>query len=294
MCVVIVHVCMFVMGKRPGGAAFFSLAFAFWLGACADSKPADTPFERRAFELELSELEIHASGVDRFAHCPSSGSLGQAWIPAHVSEAPHDSAVTERAIELTLKPFRSCYNKGTLHRSNGDGRAAIAVRVGPGGKIASVENYATCGLPIDVVDCMVTEASHLTLEAPSDGSTRTVVIPSVFAPRNGYTASGGGASASDAYAAETYVIMEQARPGLHECEKRAHVGTTSAQAQGVFTLQLDPQGRIVQQNVEPWSGPEELKVCASAVLSKLGFSSPPEGGARIHVRIAFNPRRASP
>ncbi|WP_394846493.1 hypothetical protein LZC95_03385 [Pendulispora brunnea] len=283
---------MFVMVKRPGGAAFFSLAFAFCLAACGDAKPADTAFERRGFELELSELEIHGSGVDRFAHCPSSGSLGQAWIPAHVSDAPHDSAVTERAIEQTLKPFRSCYTKGTLHRSNGDGRAAIAARVGPGGKIASVENYATCGLPIDVVDCMVTEVSRLTIEAPSDGSTRTVVIPAVFAPRNGYAASGG--SASDAYAAEAYVIMEQARPGLHACEKGARTGATSVQAQGVFTLQLDPQGRIVQQQVEPWTGPEELKVCTSAVLSKLGFSSPPEGGARIHVRIAFNPRRASP
>ncbi|WP_394836059.1 hypothetical protein LVJ94_04020 [Pendulispora rubella] len=285
---------MFVMVKRPGEAAFFSLAFAFLLAACGDSKPADTPLDRRAFELELSELEVHASGVDRFAHCPSSGSLGQAWIPAHVSEAPHDSAVTERAIELTLKPFRSCYTKGTLHRSNGDGRAAIAARVGPGGKIVAVENYATCGLPIDVVDCMVTEVSHLSIEAPADGSTRTVVIPAVFAPRNGYAGSGGGASATEAYAAEAYVVMEQARPGLHQCEARSRTGATLAQAQGLFTLQLDPQGRILQQQVEPWSGPEELKACTSAVLSKLGFSSPPEGGARIHVRIAFNPRRASP
>jgi len=280
-------------------------ALACAVVACASSKPPDSAADARAVDLEVPALEIYASGIDRFSRCPPAGNLGQAWIPASVTDAPHDSAVTEHAIEQTLKPFRSCYTKGSLHHLAADGRAAIVVRVGPDGKKTSIENYATCGLPIEVVDCMVAEVSQLPVEPPSSGI-RTVVIPAVFAPRNGYEAALG--TAHDAYAAAAHVTLEDARPGFHACERAAgrepQVGVGggiggggasaskggSVQAQGVFTLQVDAQGRVVNLQVEPWSGPNELKACVSAVVGKLVFPSAPEGGARILARIAFNPR----
>ncbi|WP_394825839.1 tetratricopeptide repeat protein [Pendulispora albinea] len=206
--------------------------------------------EPHAVDLELSELEIYASGIDRFARCPPAGDLGQAWIPARITDAPHDSAVTERAIEQTLKPFRSCYTRGALHRS-ADGRAAIVARVradGADGKRPVIENYATCGLPIEVVDCMVAETARLQVEPPASG-TRTVVIPAVFAPRNGYE--GAVATAHDTYAAAAHVTMDEARPALHACEQRFR---PAVQAQGVFALRLDASGRVLSAKVEPWVG----------------------------------------
>ena len=287
------HLRMRVILSRLWGASFAGLAAV----ACAGAPPAEpVAAQPHGTDIELSELEIHANGIDRFSRCPPAGSLGQPWIPAEVSDAPHDSVATERAIEQTLKPFRSCYTKGTLHRSASDGRAAIVVRVGAGGKITAVENHATCGLPIDVVECLVAEASHLSVDPPASVPS-TIVIPALFSSRDGVT--GGIAAGSDAYVAAAHMVMESARPELHACEKGVHPGASPdsaspradpVQAQGVFVLQVDAQGHVAQQQVEPWAGPNELKACASAVLGKLAFSQPPEGGARILARIAFNPR----
>ncbi|HWL88312.1 MAG TPA: hypothetical protein VNO21_21055, partial [Polyangiaceae bacterium] len=164
---------MAVMISRAGSASFSAFAAsALAFAACAGTKPPDPVMEPHGVTVELSELEIHGDGIDRFVRCPPSGSLGQSWIPARVTEEPHDASLTERAIEQMLKPFRSCYTKGTLHRPDTEGRAAIVLRTGSNGK-STVENYATCGLAGEVVQCMITEAAHGMAPAPGT----VVVIP---------------------------------------------------------------------------------------------------------------------
>src|SRR5687767_8387392 len=141
-------------------------AFCFACAACGSSTPRSSD-EPRAVYIELSELEIHPDSIDRFAHCPPPGDLGRAWISARVTESPQEPAVTERAIGETLRPFRRCYRKGQLHRANEGGRAAVVLRLAPDGKIAAVENYASCELSREVLECMVHEAKQLKFAPPT-------------------------------------------------------------------------------------------------------------------------------
>lgn len=254
----------------------------------ATLNPNDEP--PRAVNIELSELEVHASGIDRFVHCPPTGELGQAWIPPGVTGALHEPEVTERAIAETLRPFRSCYRRGLVHHAVSQGHAAIVVRVGAQGEIAAVENYATCALPRDVLECMVREASRVRFDPPASGA-NTVVIPAAFAPRGGYPTR--PTNANDAYAAASYLALEEARPGLHACEQRERRAANLVEAQGTFTLDVDPHGRVVKQHIEPWTGSQGLLTCAAQVMEKLTFPFPPPGGARVMARIAFNPRSGS-
>jgi hypothetical protein len=264
------------------------LAVAFAAGCGKSPPPVEEP--SHGINVELAELEIHADSIDRFIHCPPTGELGQAWIPAGVTEASHEPLVTERAIADTLRPFRSCYRKGLMQHPHQQGHAAIVVRVAADGKVAGVENYATCELSRDVLECMVLEASRIKFDAPAAG-TNTVVIPAAFAPRGGY--SGTTPTANDSYTASAYVALEEARPGLHECEKRDRRASKLIEAQGTFALDVNDQGRIVKQHIEPWVGSQDLLACAAQVMEKLAFPKPPVGGARILARIAFNPRSGS-
>ena len=245
----------------------------------------------------MSALEIYRDGVDRFARCPPSGDLGQAWIPARFADAPHDPALTEKAIEQTLKPFRACYNQGTLHQE-GYGRAALVLHLDEKGHVSSVENTATCGLPIPVIDCMFREAEKLVLAPKPGDATRTVVIPSVFAPRDGYPSV--SPTPQDAYLASVHLALEDARPDLHDCNDKAPAQRNLVNrwrpnviAQGVFALDVNAQGRVVRWSAEPWDGSPALRSCVGGALQKVAFPprNPADGapGARILARIAFNP-----
>src|SRR4026209_2359579 len=98
------------------------VATSTWVTACAPTPPADDPTRGKPpTSVEIAEFEVLASGVDRFASCPPAGELGQGWIPDAASEGAHDPTLTERAINDTIGPFRSCYHRGLLRDPSQDG-----------------------------------------------------------------------------------------------------------------------------------------------------------------------------
>ncbi len=274
-------------------------------------------------DVELPQLEIHADGVDRFATCPPSGGVTQGWIPkipawtAPATPAPSASAAsdagappgiaaereiaiaqhdgepsnaptpTEKAIRDTLQPFRTCYRRGLLHDATQNGHAAIVVRVAADGRVADVESYGACELGREVVSCMRDVGKRLRFEPPREGSA-TIILPAVFAPRSGIVRHAPGPN--DEYAASAAVALEAARPGLHECEKRERRAVRSQEGWGTFVIEVDDKGKVVQQNIEPWSGNQELLRCASDVVGRLTFPPPVNGSATVRARISFNPR----
>jgi hypothetical protein len=258
--------------------------------ACGSSRPVDDASSRGRppTSVEISELELQASGIDRFANCPPPGDLGQGWIPATASEGAHDPAITERAINDTLAPFRSCYHRGLLHDPSQDGRVAVVLDVGPDGKVAHAETWAACRLTFETLTCMQGVAAHLRFDPPASGATTKVVIPAVFLPRSGYST----ATPTDtgAYTADAYLSLEAARGALHSCEQRARKSVESVVAQGTYAIEIDDKGRVVKQHVDPWTGNQELLGCAAKALAAVVFPPPPGGRGSVLVRIAFNPR----
>lgn len=269
------------------------------------------PAAHRGTSIEVSNLEIHADGVDRFASCAPPGELGQAWYPlvpewtappravdagAPPGDAPgalvddgSGRSITERAVEDTRAAFRSCYHRGLIHDPTQDGRAAIVLRVGSDGRVAKTESYGVCELQVDVVKCMRETAARLRF-APPPGGSDTLVLPVVFAPRGG---SQSETSPNDSYTAAAYVAVESLRPELHACEEQARGSGRGVEAWGVFDMKIDAAGHAKDANVDPWGGDQDLLSCAVRVMQTLKLEPPVGGGGNIVVRVSFNPRAGS-
>lgn len=208
-------------------------------------------------------------------------------IGQHADEPANAPTPTEKAIRDTLQPFRTCYRRGLLHDATQNGHVAVVVRVGGDGRVAEVESYGACELSREVVSCMRDVGKRLRFEAPPEGSA-TIILPAVFAPRSGIVRQAPGPN--DEYAASAAIALEAARPGLHECEKRERRAVRSQEGWGTFVIEVDDKGQVVHQNIEPWSGNQELLRCASDVVGRLTFPVPANGSATVRARISFNPR----
>ena len=279
----------------------------------ADTPNAIEPSRRDALAADMPELEIRSSGVDRFTVCPPPGDLGQHWIaplppwnPSPVAAADAgpplsidpdyiartaDRTPTELAVEATHRDFRSCYRQGLVRYPTQDGRVAIILRIDGAGRVAKVESYGACELAPESISCMYSVASRLRFPPPPSGSD-TVTIPATFTSRDGVRRT--VPTQNDAYTAGAYVSLEAARPSLHRCEEAARREGRAPSATGTFTMEIASDGRVMKAHVDPWSGDQQLLMCAARSLEALRFSAP-ESGARgtVIARLNFNPRQGS-
>jgi hypothetical protein len=260
--------------------------------------------------VEVAELEISGSGIDRFASCPPPGELGQDWLPpippwhapATIAEdgdagspPPLDEAVargttpTERAIADTHDSFRSCWHKSLIFDPTQDGHVAIVLRVAGDGRVAKVESWGACGISREAIQCMEDSAKKLRF-LPSEGGGDPVIIPAVFASSG---ASSTNPLPSDVYAAAAYVMVEGLRPAFHSCEESARRSGRAVVASATFTLEVDGRGKVMHSQIDPWSGSKEILVCAASVFEGGVFPRPAGGHATVQVRLAFNPRAGS-
>jgi hypothetical protein len=268
------------------------------------------PSKGRTPVAEISELEIRAVGVDRFAICPPPGELGQPWFPQPVAwSAPpvadaaapepldeafitrtQDRTPTELAIDATHREFRACYRRGLVRDPAQEGRVAIVLRVGADGHVAKVEEYSACEIGVESIGCMKAAAARLRFPPPPGGSD-TILIPAAFTSRDGVRRSSG--TINESYTARAYIVMEAARPGLHACEQQARRDLRPVQATGTFTMTLGADGQVLRAHVDPWSGEQSILACAAHELEKLRFSAPPNGTGFVIARLNFNPRQGS-
>ena len=291
--------------KRIGllGAVVACATAGLGCGA-AEVRPVETEAATKT-NVEVAELEINGSGVDRFASCPPPGELGQDWLPpippwhpppASASDAPgppvlddptmHGSTPTERAIADTRDGFRACWHHSLIYDPTQDGHVAIVLRIGPEGRVAKVESYGACSLSSEAIQCMKDSTKKLRF-LPPEGGSDTVIIPAVFASSG---ASSTNPLPSDVYAAAAFVAVEGLRPAFHSCEQSARAGGRAVVASATFSLDVDSHGKVVHSNIDPWSGDKDLLVCAAAAFEGGAFPRPGGGRGTIQVRIAFNPR----
>jgi hypothetical protein len=301
--------------RSLGSAATLALVVA--LASCGTpDKPADTAIDgaRRPLSADLAELEIRAHGVDRFTTCPPPGDLGHYWVPPpfawqppppkprdpslpplpidsnYITRTADGETLTERAIEVTHRDFRSCYRKGLVHDPTQDGHVAIVLRVGPDGTVAKVEEYAACELSPDSVACMKKVASALRFPPPPEGSD-TITLPAVFTSRDGIPRT--RPALDDGYTANAYVTLEELRPALHACEEQARRELRPVQATGTFRLDLARDGSVVHTHIDPWTGDQPLLLCAARALGTLRFDPPSSGAGTVIARLNFNPRQGT-
>lgn len=294
--------------SRPSIKLFGVLCFL--LVSCAAAKPPPEEELARSTSVEVAELEINASGVDRFLNCPPPGELGQAWIPPIPPWSPPASAreadpgesedggapaspdVAEseppasRAFALTHEPFRLCYHRGLVFDPTQDGHVAIVLRVGRNGRVVKVESYGACEIASETIVCMQDAAKRIRLRPSREPE--TLVVPAVFAqsdvqrrvtPRS-----------TDAYATAAYLRIESARPALHACDEHNGISGKSRVATATIGLDLDPNGRVLHAHVDPWAGDQTLLGCAAQAMEHLSFPAPPGGSGNVLARISFNPR----
>jgi hypothetical protein len=273
----------------------------------SEGRPATT-------SVEVAEIEISGSGEDRFVSCPPPGELGQAWIPAipawmppsDASEHPRAAATqsgtpeevaaasraaTQNAITETFPDFRTCHYKGLRVDPTQDGHVAIIARIGPDGHVAKVEEYGACNISSDVIECMRGSASKLRFDPPPGGS-MTVTIPAYFASPDAYKHE-RAPSRNDTYTASAFITVEQARPQLHTCEAAARKAGKGIEASATMLLTLDGHGRVTAMHLDPWSGNQELLMCAAQTFQSLTFAPPPAGRGNVTTRVVFNPRAGS-
>ena len=244
--------------------------------------------------VDLGVLELNLDTIDRFRTCPPVGTLSDPWIPAIHEEgttagvAWHEPGVTDRAINETLVPFRSCYRRGLVHDPTQAGHVAVVARVGSDGKVSRVETYAACELSREVLECMADSAHDMKFDPPASGHD-SVVIPVSYEPRGGRLLN--PASDRSSYAAQAYRYIEAARPALHACEKSEMDAGRFLDAAGTYRIDIDAKGHVVKQNVDPWNGNQQLLACGARALQNTVFPAPPTGRAIVFVRLLFDPRR---
>ena len=258
--------------------------------------------------VEVAQLEINGTGIDRFVSCPPPGELGQDWMPpvpiwhptaqelaaatAGPAGAPpddatmHGSTPTERAIADTREAFRACWHHSLIYDPTQDGHVAVVLRVAGDGRVAKVESYGACNLSSEAILCMQDTAKKLRFAPPSGGSD-TVIIPAVFASSG---AAAHNPNPSDVYAAAAYIAVEGLRPSLHTCERNTRASGKSVVANATFTLDVDARGKVIHSNLDPWSGNKDLLVCAAGAFESGSFPKPPGGRGTVQVRVTFNPR----
>ena len=282
------------------------VAAAFVGAACGgtDVHPT-TPEGPRGTSIEVADYEIQSDGVDRFAECPPPGELGQDWYPTipewtpppgssddtgtPPTPDPQGRSPTERAIDDTRSPFRSCYHRGLVQDPTQVGHVAIVLRVGPNGRVVKTESYGACKLQHDVVRCMRDVAKALRF-APPAGGKDTIIIPVVYEPRGGVDVN---ATPNDSYTAHAYVVLESMGPELHECEEQARKQGKDVEAWGVFDMDIDSRGYVTSANIDPYHGDQDLLACAASVMQRMKLA-PPEGGkGKLLARITFNPREGT-
>ena len=207
--------------------------------------------------------------------------------PLSAPAYPRTVSPTERAIADTLPSFRSCYRHALFKDATQDGHVAIVARVTADGRVAKVETYAGCDLSSQAIACMMDATQRLRFDPPAEGSA-TIVIPAVFAPRQGHVHR--EPSTNDVYTASAFLTVESARPALHACEEHARHAGKPVEATGTFSLEIDARGKVTKQHVDPWQGDQELLTCAAAVIEKLKFSPPSGGKGNLIARLTFNPR----
>jgi hypothetical protein len=300
---------------RLGALAAAAIAIATAtsaLASCGGSKepaaPAQSVPEPPA--ADVGDLEIRASGADRFTTCPPPGELGQRWIPplppwtsppAARDAGPalpvdqdflartKDRTLTEIAVDATHKELRSCYLQTLVRHPSEDGRVAVVLRIAADGRVAQVESHGACGIAPEAITCMYGVARRLRFPATPAGE--TVTLPATFTSRSGVRRT--VAMGNDAFTAAAYVAIEGARPALHVCEERARQGGKPAEASGAFTISLHPDGRVKDASLGVASGDGELLRCATAALSAVRFPSPPASNATVSARLNFNPRQGT-
>jgi hypothetical protein len=269
---------------------------------------ADEP--KKAIIAEVSDLDIHFDGIDRFASCPPAGEIGQAWIPPLPEWTPSASksddaglpapinvtspdesgrTPTERAIEDTRSSFRACYHRGLVLDPTQHGHVAIVARVGPDGRVQKVESYAACEIVKETITCMQDAARALRF-APPKGGSDTIVLPAVFSARDGMS---GRVTAVDNYTESAYLAVEEMRPELHQCLDDARREGRGYEAWAHFDVTLDSIGHVDGINVDPFGGDQDLLQCAASVVNKLHFPAPGVEHGHVIVRVRFNPRLGS-
>jgi hypothetical protein len=292
-------------------AAIASLAALALLPGCGGEDvhpvtPESQSSSANGTNVEVAELEVSGTGVDRFAACPPPGELGQDWIPpippwtpsstAPPADAPgppppddatmHGQTPTERAIADTREYFRACWHHSLIYDPTQNGHVAIVLRVGPDGRVAQVESYGACDLSSEAVQCMKDTAKKLRFRPPAGGSD-TVTIPAVFTSD---TIQSATPMQSAVYATPAYIAVEGLRPALHACESSARQSGHGVVASGTFTLDVGSQGKVDHVNIDPWSGDKGLLACAASAFGAAQFPPPPGGRATVLARVAFNPR----
>jgi hypothetical protein len=295
------------------------LAIAWSFVGCATEvkKPLIEDTRPTVTSVEVAELEISSSGLDRFVSCPPPGELGQRWIPPIPSwdsgsvsfaistnskdataslEAPPspvnpdqeaEYSRTERAIQRTRADFRRCYHKGLLYDPTQDGHVAIVLRLAKDGRVAKTEHFAACELASETTLCMRESAQALRFDPPRPGSD-TVVVPVVFSGAQGPARREPGRN--DPWAAEAFIAVETGRASFHACEEANRRAGKSVFATATFALDVDRSGRVTHAHIDPWTGDQDLLKCTAEAMQKLVFAPPPAGQGKVHARIAYNPR----
>lgn len=295
------------------GLAFRAITLAvaglFALVSCANDNKGPVNEPRNIPAADVPELEILASGIDRFTTCPPPGELGQHWIPPLPAWTPPasppsalptgaelqtqirqtgDRTPTELAIEATHRDFRSCYRKELVRHPTQDGRVAIVVRVGPDGRVAKVESYAACEIGAEAIGCMHEVARRLRFQPPAEGAD-TITIPATFTSRDGVRRT--VPTSNDAFTAAAYLSLEGARLRLHACEEQARHEGRPGTGTGTFAMDIAADGRVTKAHVDPWAGDRALLLCAARALEGVAFSPPTGGKGTIIARLNFNPRQ---
>jgi hypothetical protein len=280
---------------------------------------------------DVPELEIRASGIDRFTICPPPGDLGQHWIPPVPPWTPTERRADAGAIHVDVAdppkaggaprsgPAGSIADEEFIARTKDRTLTEIAVdqthrafrscyRQGlvrhptQDGRVAIVLRIGPDGRVAKVESFAACELATESISCmygvaerlrfpPPSGGSDTIMIPAVFTSRDGVRRT--VPTPNDAYTAGAYVTIETARSGLHGCEDSARREGRAVTATGTFTMDVAPDGHVVKAHVDPWTGEQTLLMCAARVLEGLRFAAPEGGRATVIARLNFNPRQGT-
>ncbi len=104
----------------------------------------------------------------------------KAAMPGVSSSVAGGSISNAARVIAAMRPaFRACFQKGLDQNPDAQGSVRLAIKVGPGGEVSSVQATPSGNLPPGVVDCVTTRAKRAQFDPP-EGGAAVVQVPVTF------------------------------------------------------------------------------------------------------------------
>lgn len=190
---------------------------------------------------------------------------------------------------LPAGDVHTCVDEANMAGEPPFGATTFLVSVGVDARVTSVEVVDSCGVSSHAILCFAQAFRHARIETeqPTHGTLRLTFDDHKSHLRS--TASTVGYTTVHDFIIRASEVVDRAHPSLDACARAAAKRGKYVASWAVYSIALEPTGKVNAINIEPFAGDQPILGCAGEALQKLDFPPPPKGAETVRQRLSFEP-----